>query len=391
MAEHIRITGTRCITIGVLLLLHTASLPAGVRDDSETSPGQRRAHVAPHETINRDYFAFGPVVTISGTVNGDVYASGGQIFVDGKVNGDLLAVAGRISISGDVVHNVRSAGGQIGITGTVGRNLTVAGGNVELSPGAKIGGNVVSVGGSIHIAAPVKGAARVAAGTLIISNHVGSTVNAAVGQLRLTSKAEVLGDVSYLSHQEAELEKGARVEGKLVHRLPPEVTRPTRERLIAFFTGISIFVWIISLFSTLILGLLSLRFLPRYHETAVEILKERPLAALGLGFVAAIVTPVACVLLLALVVTLPIALILAAALAMLLFLGRIFVISRIGEAVLSKRKGWAFIIGLVVYYVIALIPIIGWLFVLLVVLAGLGADLLARRQVYLDARARELL
>lgn len=390
MAKCVGAKGTPCITIGVLLIiLYACSLPAGAQDRSDTSFRQRS--LAAHEIIQGDYFAFGPVVTISGTVNGDVYASGGQIFIDGQVNGDLLAAGGRINISGNVVHNVRSAGGQITITGTVGRNLTVAAGNLEVSPSANIGGNVVGAGGSIHLAAPVKGAARLAAGSLILSNRVGSNVDAAVGQLRLTSKAEIMGNVNYLSRQQAEVEEGARVKGKLAHRVPPEVTRPTREKIFAFFMGIGIFVWVVSLVSTLILGLLSLRFLPRYHDTAVDILKARPLAALGTGFIAAVVTPVVCLLLLAMVVTLPIAVILAAALGILLFFGRIFVISRIGEAILSTRKGWAFLIGLVLYYVIVLIPIVGWLFVLLVILSGLGAELMARRQFYLEARARELL
>jgi hypothetical protein len=49
------------------------------------------------------------------------------------------------------------------------------------------------------------------------------------------------------------------------------------------------------------------------------------------------------------------------------------------------------LVGLVLYYFIAFIPIVGWLFVLLVVLAGLGAELMARKNFYLEARARELL
>ncbi len=391
MCQNITLAVTLHIAIAkAFLLVFACALPVAAQERSDRSSRQQR-HVAAHETIQGDYFASGPVITISGTVNGDVYGAGGQIFVNGQVNGDLLAAGGRINISGTVAHNVRSAGGQINITGKVGRNLTVAAGNLEVSPGAAIGGNIVGAGGSIHIAGPVQGALRVAAGTLIISSRLGSSLRAAVGQLQLTPQAEILGDVGYLSHQKAQIAEGARVKGKLAHHLPPEVTRPTRERLFIFFTGLGIFVWLVSLISTLILGLLSLRFLPRYHATAVEILKARPLAALGTGFVVAVVTPVVCVLLLAMIVTLPIALVLAAALAILLFFGRIFVISRIGEAILSTRPGWAFLIGLAIYYMIALIPIAGWIFVLLVVLAGLGADLMARRQFYLEARSRELL
>jgi hypothetical protein len=45
----------------------------------------------------------------------------------------------------------------------------------------------------------------------------------------------------------------------------------------------------------------------------------------------------------------------------------------------------------VVYYLLALIPILGWVIVLIVVLSGLGAELLARKDVYLAARNQEIL
>jgi len=133
------------------------------------------------------------------------------------------------------------------------------------------------------------------------------------------------------------------------------------------------------------------RYLPKYHQAAADILKTRPWASFGLGFVAAIVIPVVCAILFSIVLTIPIAVILTAAFDTLLFWGRIFVIGRLGEAIMGPKRGWAFLLGLVLYYVIALIPIAGWIFVALVILSGLGAELLARKNFYLEARARELL
>jgi hypothetical protein len=78
MSKRKKAMETLCITIIVLLLLCAGSLTVGAQERSETPSRQQRTHVAAHETIQGDYFAFGPVVTISGTVNGDVYASGGR-------------------------------------------------------------------------------------------------------------------------------------------------------------------------------------------------------------------------------------------------------------------------------------------------------------------------
>src|SRR4029453_1738218 len=60
---------------------------------------------------------------------------------------------------------------------------------------------------------------------------------------------------------------------------------------------------------------------------------------------------------------------------------------RIGEFILARwrrasGRASAFVLGLFVYYLFAIIPFIGWLVVPLVVLFGLGAELIARKQFY---------
>src|SRR3989344_6092573 len=114
------------------LLLLTPSVIAAQGFGNEPEP-KKITVLAPDEVVNKDYFAAGEIVEISGTVNGDVYAAGGQVYVDGVVNGDLLVAGGTVTISGEVTQNVRAAGGQITVTGNIGRNTTIAGGNIELT------------------------------------------------------------------------------------------------------------------------------------------------------------------------------------------------------------------------------------------------------------------
>ena len=61
-------------------------------------------------------------------------------------------------------------------------------------------------------------------------------------------------------------------------------------------------------------------------------------------------------------------------------------IGRIGEFILARfrpvsSRASALVLGLFVYYLLAIIPFIGWLVVPLVMLFGLGAELIARKQV----------
>jgi cytoskeletal protein CcmA (bactofilin family) len=351
----------------------------------------RRVTVPASEVVNGDYFAFGGNVEISGTINGDLYASGGQVVIDGTVNGDVLVAGGRVSLSGTVSQDVRAAGGQVTISGKVGRNLTVAGGQVELASSSVLGGGLVAAGGNVDLSAPLTGAVKVAAGTLTVTNRVGGNLDAAVGTLRIASRADIQGDVNYWSGREASVSEGARIRGKIVRNVPPE-----RPRLFpaAFFA----WLWFVSInfISTLILGLLSVRFLPRFHQSVVTTLSERPWTSLGIGFVAAVVLPVVCILLLATVVAIPIAVILLAAFFIMLYWARIYAIGRIGEFILARwrpasSRASAFVLGLFVYYLLAIIPVIGWLVVPLVMLFGLGAELIARKQFYTTAKTQGLI
>jgi cytoskeletal protein CcmA (bactofilin family) len=387
------------ITVASLVLLvgARASLgPALAADTQGEARGLGLAGVSAGQVIDRDYFAAGPLVEISGTVNGDLYAAGGQVLVDGRVNGDVLVAGGRVWLSGVLAQSVRVAGGQVTVSGTVGRNVTVLGGNVELTPGAVIAGSLVAAGRNVHLAAPLGGGATVAAGSLILSNRIGGDVDAAVGSLRIGPKADIRGRVVYLSQREASLDPAARLATPVTRRVPPAMPRPSPRKIVAVLTAVMFAIMAVSFVSTLVLGLLSLRFLPRYHEAAVHTLRERPWVALGVGFVAAVIIPVATAILFATILGIPLALILVAAYPIVLYWGRIFALHRLGEACCrlvraSPRPPWVFVLGAVVYYLLALIPVLGWVVMLIVVCAGLGAELLARKAVYVAARAQEIL
>jgi len=381
----------RIITAASVVALIFFISTATAQEHAPQRGSGRHATVPASQIVDGDYFAFGQTVEISGTINGDLYASGGQVVIDGRVNGDVLVAGGRVSLSGTVSQDVRAAGGQVAIVGNVGRNLTVAGGNVEIASSAVVRGGVVAAGANVDLAAPIGSAAKIAAGTLIIANRIGGDVDAAVGTLRITSRAEIAGNVSYWSTQEAAVSEEARVSGKIVRNVPPERPR--------FFPA-AFFSWLVFVLTnfvcTLILGLLSARFLPRYHQSVITTLREKPWASLGIGFIAAVVLPVVCALLFATVLAIPLGLILLVAFFILLYWSRIYAIGRIGESILARlrpasSRATAFVLGLFVYYILAIIPVVGWLVVPLVVLFGLGAELIARKQFYTTARSGDLI
>ncbi len=81
----------------------------------------------------------GRKVRMQGAVGGDVYALGEEVTIDGVVTGDA-SVAGREVSVGDVGGDLRIAGAEVAVTGAVGGYAMIAGEEVEI--GAVIAGDV---------------------------------------------------------------------------------------------------------------------------------------------------------------------------------------------------------------------------------------------------------
>lgn len=381
------------VVVALLVFLPTLSVAS---EKDENSSIRKLVTVPAGQVIDRDFFAFGETVEISGTVNGDVYAAAGQVLVDGTINGDLLAVGGTVTISGTVAQDVRVAGGQVTISGEMGRNLTVWGGNIELTPSAAIHGGVVAGGGNIQLAAPVRHDVKIAAGNLTISNRIGGNVGATVGRIRLTSKAVVTGNLTYHSPSFALVDDLAKISGVITRKEFPREGLPSAKAILGLLAGLKLLLTVMSFVSTFILGLLLMHFYPTSTQRAIDRLRERPMDSLGLGLLALIGPPLLAGLLSLTVVGLPLALVALAWYFIVLYLSRVVVIAWAGQAIFQRlgkadHKRWAFMVGLVAYFLLALIPVLGGLVTLIATLFGLGAILSTKKEAYIAARSQGMI
>lgn len=369
---------------------------------AEGDQAQQIVTLSANQVVNKDYFAAGEIVEISGTVNGDVYAAGGVVRVDGTINGDLLIVGGNVNISGKVSQDVRVGGGQVTISGSIGRNLSIGGGNVEITDSAKITGNVVAGAGNINLAAPVGGNMVVAAGNFVISSKIDGDVEAGVGTIRLTSKADVGGDITYWGEEVASIDGAAKIAGDVTQKALPETLKPESfkappKELLGFAVGAKLFGQLISFISLFIVGLLIIRLCPEFMKNTISTIKAKPWASLGLGFIALIATPIAFVILLITLVGIPIGLFLLAAYLAYFYLAKIFVAYWAGSVILgkasnkAKSEGWTLALGLVIYTAIALLPKIGGLTIFIATLVGFGSLLISTKQRYETLKSKNII
>jgi len=380
------------------------SLPALVfAKDSQTFPWTKNDEllvIEEDEVVDRDFYGGAGRVEIYGTVNGDVYTAGGQVVVKGKVNGDVLAAGGMIDVSGVVSQDVRIIGGQLTVSGEVGKNVTFVGGNISLTDTARVGGSVLGAGGNVNIASPVAKNVTVGAGALALSGQVGGDVEAGVENLRLAPGAEILGDLTYWSDKEAIIAGSSIVSGEILRKEPRTHLqtdfdgKAASQGLEKVWGGVRGFFRITSLISSLIVGLLLVWLFPKFGRKASELIGQKPLSVFGLGLIGLMVVPVIMIVLLVTLVGIPLSLMLMIFYLMSIYLSKIFVSIFVGGKVLSWLKvkaklGWVFIVGLVIYFVVRNVPVIGWLAALSSLVFGLGAFWLALRESWLAGNRKK--
>lgn len=353
------------------------------------------------ETIEGDYLTAGEEVKIYGTINGDLYVAGGNVIVDGEVNGDLLVAGGNVSIEGTINQDVRSAGGQVIISGEIGDSLTVLGGNVRLSETGSVDGSVIGAGGNLALKGPVGGDIYLGAGNLELDNEIGGNVQAWVGRLSISPETTVAGDLIYWSDQEASIQQGAEIGGETTKK-QPRVSTPSEEDIkniaqqigragVKARYGITVFKFI----SSLIIGLLLIRFYPNFMNLGLEKLEEKPWTNLGVGFAVLFLTPILLILMMITLIGIPLALILGFSYGLMLYFAKFFVVFWAGRALIKQFgnkpvPGWSMVIGLAVYFLISFIPFVNFWVKFFTLVLGLGVLITTYRQTYLLARDKKV-
>lgn len=379
------------------LVLSLLFVPAAVAQSNNSENKVEITSIKNNQTVNRNYLAANERVEIEGTVNGDAFVAGGAVVVSGKINGDLLVAGGEVTISGEVSDDVRVVGGQIRISGKIGKNLSVAGGNIDITESATVGEALLVVGGNVNINAPIGKTINAGVGTLNISNSVGGDIEAGVGLLRLTSKANIKGNITYWSEDEASIDSQAQISGETIRKDPPFRGWDVDEaKILGIISTFSLIIKIVILLSWFVIGLILIKFTPQLFNRSVESLKEKPWQAVGIGTVFLVIVPILSLALLVSVIGIPLGIVLLTLFGISLFFARLPVIYFIGEWVLVRtgqknHQVGALILGLVIYGLATLLPVIGGLLGFLSILFGLGAWLIGKQQIYTEARKKNLI
>lgn len=378
MLKHI-LKGLIVSLLAILLMTFTAVsiLAFNVRSGDNVT-------VASGEVIDGDLYVAGGTIIIDGTINGDLIAAGRTIMVKGTVNGNIIAAGETVNINGEVTHAVRIIGEILNISGTIGRDLLVAGDKVSIASTAEIGSDLLLGAGTAHIDGLIKG-----------------DINSGVEHLTIASTASIQGKLTYISENEANIQSGAQIKGKITHKLPDVKERlavgthrlpDVGGRLVA---GIGIGLWgkVIGFLMTLVLGIVIVLLAPRRVKAVIESIRTRPWASLGWGAIILIFTPIAALIACITIIGLPLGLITLILYTIAICLTQLFIGLFIGQLIIGSSRGvesraalvGALVLGLAILSILRLIPYLGAVIWVATILFGLGAILVSGRKLPAEA------
>jgi cytoskeletal protein CcmA (bactofilin family) len=315
--------------------------------------------------------AGGTVVVEEGETVDGLTAFAGSVVVRGTVEGKLDGLAGSVVIErgGVVTGDVETTSGSVRVSGRVDGDVRVAAGSVTVTEAAAIAGDL-----------------RVGGGSVLLEGSVGGDAVLGAPSITLASSATVGGDLRHGPNAQFENE-GAAIAGSIVQ--DPNID-------VGGFGGFAVPQvpnWLVTGYFTvvnLVLGAALLAVMPRFSRGVVERVGADPLTTGGVGLLVLVGVPVALVLLAITIVGIPITVLGAILFGLLVWVALVYGRIAIGAIALEQfgvSNRWAaLLVGVVGMELVGLVPILGTFADFATVLLGLGAVVLAVRQVRRERR-----
>lgn len=309
-----------------------------------------------------DLLVVAGTLLVTAPVAGDVLVGAGAVDLVAPVSGDVRVFGGRIVIEGDVGGDMAAVGGVVAISGK-GKEVRVAGGTVELRDGAS--GPVTIYGGSVYLSGEFRGDVKVVA-----SDHV-----------TLGEETTIRGVFSYNAPQEAGIPASATIIGGVTYTGSSSFL-PTAEEAHTFaLAGVGVFFLVRLVAGALAAGLIAGIFpmlARRVADTALTRSWKRFVLLMLLGFAIMVVTPVLVIFLIASFVGIGIAALVGTAYLFALLLSYLYAALLAGTTfvhIAFKRTSVSWksaVLGMVLLYLISLIPVAGFLITFVLTAVALG-------------------
>jgi hypothetical protein len=332
-----------------------------------------------------DRLMAGNSVNVGTPVEGDLAIAGSAVTVAESVEGYVLAAGSNVSINGGVGNDLWAAGSNVSVNGVVADNAWLAGSSVVLQPQGSVGGNAYLAGNQVEVLGPVQRDLKVGAANIKLGSEIGGSVMANAGSVNLLPGALIRGDLTVTGPHAPQISEGAQVLGRVVHNTE---SRGAGWRFLNWLMW-----WMCIFLAVLILGAVTIVLSTQWVNRISEKVRHRFGYSLLAGIIGLIVVPLVCVLLALTIIGIPLAFVLFALYCIALALSCVFVSYVVGGWLLGRLRRTdtspyvRLAAGALVVAFFVSLPWVGWIVQLFVLVIGLGALILERK----DSRSQVLI
>lgn len=332
---------------------------------------------------HRNVYTAGDTITVlSERVDGDLYAAGSQVSVRGNVEQDLMTASQNLKVEGEVGSDARLVGENIDLNSAIKGDLLLLASKLRTGSNFDVGGDVVVAGEDIELTGHIGGNVIVYGGDIRLLGTIDGNVQMwSDGEVSFGPQSQVKGVVTYRGEQAAVVPTGASVPN-----IDFTQTQSHTFDWRAFF-AVTTFIRIAA---AILLGLVLVLLFPKQVQKIFQSAEGDPGRSLLVGMLGALFVPFAIFLLLVTIAGYAIAIVAGLWYGLALFLSNVLAGVFAGAFILRRFRaqaeltvGWeAAVLGLILFRLIALVPIIGGIITTLLTLFIFGGMLrIARTEV----------
>lgn len=298
------------LLLSSLLITSLVGAALALEIRSENNP-----KVAANEVIDDDVILAGETVTMDGTINGDLIASASTVTINGTVNGSVVIAAQSATINGKINGTIYGAAASLtlGSNASIKRNAISAGASIKTEKGSTIGRDAMLAGYQLLLNGEIGRDVKGSAGAVELNGKVGRDVQMDVGEpnpgfgknapfaqipgmpplvdpgLRISPEAKIGGKLTYTSAAEQTRTIQSKPEGGVAYQTPmpdeDEVRRSPRTTNVSLDIGNWLLGRVRELITLLLIGLLAIWKLPTLMKDLTEMVEDEILSSAGWGIV----------------------------------------------------------------------------------------------------------
>ncbi len=326
--------------------------------------------------FDEDFIFLGSQLAFSGGAR-DLFFIGERLDFTGDLSLALFAFGETVDAMGGVDNGLKIGARNITVNGPVKGTSFLGGQTVRLEPGSQVVGDTFIGAKNALLEGKIRGDLYVGAGTVHIDNEIRGNVRAYAGEIRFGEEGKIIGNLTYKSDLPLSEEAKSRVSGEVVFEEKDD--RFWEERHDFEGPHDSIWFWVFLKTALAVFGFILL-FIPATKALEKRLDRSGILSNALWGLIPIFMYPTIILFSILLVITLPLAISMILAFLPILLVTKTLGIVLIGGYLAEllniniTNRFFYFLIGVIPYSLLSLIPYFGIL--LMVFLSSIGCGLL---------------